>query len=305
MKKRKAILALVTAALAGAISLSCAGCNVFVKQADTNFPYDGAVAGGFTGTEAEWLASQFESGTREHRLYEEAVQEGYVGSYLDFLKELGTGVTDDSAAVNQALTSVVAIENVYDVGRETETASGSGVIVSLDKTRGDAYIVTNYHVVYCVSSRHGTLGIGKNIKVYLYGGTTRPISATFYGGAMEYDIAVLKISGSEYLKETAQNPVYASACTVGDSDSLTVGQRVYAIGNPDGEGFSVTGGIVSVEAEYINVARADSSSKTISLLEIRTDAAVNHGNSGGGLFDASGRLVGIVNARSESSGVVA
>ena len=300
MKKKKFLAAAVAVALAGGMVFSFAGCDLLVKKPDNNYPYDGAVADGFTGTEAEWLASQYDAGTREHRLYEEAKQEGYTGSYLEFLKELGTGVTDDSAGINRALTSVVAIENVY----RQETAYGSGVIISLDKTSGDAFIVTNYHVVYCVSSRYGTLGIGKDLRVGLYGGTGRTLSASFYGGAMEYDIAVLKVTGSEYLRETAEEPVYATAAQVADSDSLTVGQRVYALGNPDGEGFSATGGIVSVEAEQIEITRADNNGK-INLLEIRTDAAVNHGNSGGGLFDASGRLVGIVNARSESTGVVA
>lgn len=300
MKKKKFLAAAVAVALAGGMVFSFAGCDLLVKKPDNNYPYDGAVADGFTGTEAEWLASQYDAGTREYRLYEEAKQEGYTGSYLEFLKELGTGVTDDSAGINRALTSVVAIENVY----RQETAYGSGVIISLDKTSGDAFIVTNYHVVYCVSSRYGTLGIGKDLRVGLYGGTGRTLSASFYGGAMEYDIAVLKVTGSEYLRETAEEPVYATAAQIADSDSLTVGQRVYALGNPDGEGFSATGGIVSVEAEQIEITRADNNGK-INLLEIRTDAAVNHGNSGGGLFDASGRLVGIVNARSESTGVVA
>ncbi len=300
MKKKKFLAAAVAVALAGGMVFSFAGCDLLVKKPDNNYPYDGAVADGFTGTEAEWLASQYDAGTREHRLYEEAKQEGYTGSYIEFLKELGTGVTDDSAGINRALTSVVAIENVY----RQETAYGSGVIISLDKTSGDAFIVTNYHVVYCVSSRYGTLGIGKDLRVGLYGGTGRTLSASFYGGAMEYDIAVLKVTGSEYLRETAEEPVYATAAQIADSDSLTVGQRAYALGNPDGEGFSATGGIVSVEAEQIEITRADNNGK-INLLEIRTDAAVNHGNSGGGLFDASGRLVGIVNARSESTGVVA
>ncbi len=306
MKKKKFALAAVIIALTGAIAVGSAGCDWLVKKPDANFPYDGAVAEGFTGTEAEWLGSGYDAGTREYALYKEAVQEGYRGTYLDFLKELGTVAADDSAAINRALTSVVAIENTYRPTSGTEeTLSGSGVIVSLDTDRGDALVVTNYHVVYNVSKRYGKLGIGKNIDVYLYGGTTRPIPAKFYGGAMEYDLALLKITGSEYLKETAENRVYATAASIGDSDSIAVGQRVYALGNPDGEGFSATGGIVSVESEYIDVARADSETQSIRLPEIRTDAAVNHGNSGGGLFNAAGRLVGIVNARSESSGVVA
>ena len=61
-------------------------------------------------------------------------------------------------------------------------------------------------------------------------------------------------------------------------------------------------GILSVDAEYISIQTADEQ-RSVSMLEMRTDAPVNHGNSGGGLFNAEGKLIGIVNARSEAEGV--
>lgn len=299
MKKKK-ITALIALIFACVCLFAFTGCDFFLRSADSNFPYDGAVQEGYTGTEANWIASQSGTGSRERQLFEEAVRDGYRGSYVEFLKEIGTTVSDDSAAINYALTSVVSIESRYNGGRNV--SAGSGVFYSIDKSRGDAYVITNYHVV-CST----TYGLCKDINVYLYGGVygTRAIRASFYGGATEYDIAVLKISGSSILKETESDPVYARAVTFGDSDGITVGERVYALGNPNGDGFSATGGIVSVDAEYINVARADNERESVQLLEIRIDASINHGNSGGGLFNSAGELVGIVNARSEEEGIVA
>ena len=81
------------------------------------------------------------------------------------------------------------------------------------------------------------------------------------------------------------------------------GERVFFKSSVNSKA-SASSGVVSVTAEYIDILSSDET-KTLSLLEIRTDAAVNHGNSGGGLFNAQGELVGIVNARSEESGVEA
>lgn len=293
---------LIAALLAiGIVALVFSGTLSTGVSPDGNFPSDVAIANGFNGTAAEWLAEQQTASTHERKLYEEAVADGYEGSYLDFLKELGTGAYDDSAYVNSALRSVVSIQS----GFSSSYMLGAGVIYSLDTSNGDAYIVTNYHVV-AKANTGGRVTISDDISVFLYGGETDSgeIGATYFGGSMMYDIAVLKVTGSSLLKETQTNAVYAVAATVTDSDSITVGERVYAIGNPAGYGISVTAGVVSVDAEHIDITAADEST-TINLLEIRTDAAVNHGNSGGGLFNAAGELIGIVNARSEEDGVEA
>ncbi|MDE6676138.1 MAG: S1C family serine protease, partial [Clostridia bacterium] len=295
MKKKNAIIIavvmLLTAAIIGGIvMLTILGFNLFGRKPDSLFPYDAALSSGYTGTETDYLASQDTPSTRERKCYEDAVNSGaFSGTYLEFLQQFSSTGVDDSIAVNEAFTSVVCIESAFS----GSYSRGSGIIYSLDKTAGTAYIITNYHVV-CSS-----YGMARSISVYLYGEYgTNPISATFYGGVMDYDIAVLKVTNATAFKETDTNRVYAQAVTVADSDSVTVGERVYALGNPNGEGFSATGGVVSVLSEYVTVLRADERAQ-ISLPEIRTDAAVNHGNSGGGLFNAEGELVGIVNARAE------
>ena len=310
MKKRK-LIAGAALLIAGITAVTFAGCTLGPSEADDSTPSSVAVSDGTASSREEFLASQETPSTYERRLYEEAAADGYEGTFVDFLKEIGYTGQDSTAGVNSALTSVVGIEcgfteyTTTSGWRPTQTtqqvySAGAGVIYSLDQTEGDAYIVTNYHVVY----NSGSVGsetvshVSDDISVYLYGYNTY-IDATYVGGAMDYDIAVLKVEDSDVLKESD-----ATAATLADSDSVTVGENVFAIGNPEGEGISVSSGVVSVDAEYIDILAADDST-TLSLLEIRTDAAVNHGNSGGGLFNDQGELVGIVNARSEADGVEA
>ena len=122
------------------------------------------------------------------------------------------------------------------------------------------------------------------------------IPATYIGGSVTYDIAVIKITGSEVLKNS-----YATAVEFESSENVRVFNKVYAVGNAEGAGLSATEGIVSVTSESINLSGADGS--TISLRVMRIDAAVNHGNSGGGLYDENGKLIGIVSAKEVSEDV--
>lgn len=180
----------------------------------------------------------------------------------------------------------------------SSTSAGSGVIYQLDKEKGDAYLITNYHVVYN-SSASTQNKISDDISVYLYGMEYEQyaIPATYVGGSMNYDIALLKISGSEILK--ASN---ARAVTVADYGALSVGQSAVAIGNPEAQGISVTRGIVSVDSESLPMTALDGSSQ-ITYRAIRVDTAVNSGNSGGGLFNLEGELIGIVNAKIIDDGI--
>lgn len=301
----KAITALT---LVGMMGLGLAACT---SGSSARNPYDVATGIGYDGSRADWLADNTSPATEARRMYQEAVADGYTGSYVEFLKEIG-GETDRSAALSRAMMSTVAVTSNFErrvqssnsiFGSKEEYSSlGAGIIYSLNRVTGTAYIVTNYHVLYSSNSlgKEKIPHMSDDIDVYLYGGMveSRALSASYVGGAMDYDIAVLKVENSAILKDSSALPV-----TTGDSDALLVGEDVYAIGNPNGEGLSVTRGVVSVDAEYINIEVADGS-RSASMLEIRTDAPINHGNSGGGLYDADGRLIGIVNARSENTGVM-
>ncbi len=292
--------------------------------------YELAVENGFTGTEQEWLESLKGANGKDGQnldidaVYEAAVENGYEGTFLEFLKEyfsVDVQEDNDTKQIAENLTSIVSIyagftkttagEGIFG-GLNTETtpftAAGSGVIVSLNKNAGNAYIVTNYHVIYESESDTST-GISDSIWLYLYGGlngfTTAEgkdvggdgIQATFVGGSMDYDIAVLKVEGSSVLQNSL-----ATAATLGNSNTVIPGEKVFVIGNPEGEGISVTSGVLSVDSEYIEMQSSDGL-RQVEYRVMRTDAAINHGNSGGGLFNAKGELIGIINAKSTAEDV--
>ncbi len=81
-----------------------------------------------------------------------------------------------------------------------------------------------------------------------------------------------------------------------NSDTLQVGDIAIAIGNPENNGISATQGIISLESEYIEMANS-ANTDVITYRVLRVDTAINSGNSGGGLFDSEGRVMGIVNAK--------
>lgn len=214
-------------------------------------------------------------------------------------------VSDNTNYINQALMASVSIYCQYEKSNGSAGYSaGSGVIYQLDRQKGDAYIITNYHVVYNSNSVSQDK-ICPNIRVYLYGmyfdGTTRMnetgMLAEYVGGSMTYDIAVLKITNNQKIKESD-----ALAIKIADSNKLTPGVTAIAIGNPEGSGTSVTSGVVSVESEYITMTAIDNVT-SVTMRVIRIDTAVNSGNSGGGLFNAKGELIGIVNAKLKQSSV--
>ena len=94
----------------------------------------------------------------------------------------------------------------------------------------------------------------------------------------------------------------ACGADIADSNEVVVGESVIAIGNSKGFGISATTGIISVDSEYINMTAADGKT-SVSFRVMRMDASVNSGNSGGGLFDTNGNLIGIVNAKFIETGV--
>jgi len=208
----------------------------------------------------------------------------------------GTG-SDVSYAVNKAIKSVVSISCGYTSGSgfnsSTSYSSGSGVIYKIDEAKGVAFIITNYHVVYESTSSTANK-ISDDIKVYLYGAeySDYAIKAEFVGGSASYDIAVISIPLS------AIGGAYDEV-DVTNSNEICVGDLAIAIGNPEGAGISATSGIVSVDSEHITVEVTNG----VELRVMRIDTPVNPGNSGGGLFDKNGNLIGIVNAKTSDNSI--
>ena len=289
--------------------------------------YDLAVENGFVGTQNEWLSSLVTTLSA----YDVAVKNGFVGTEQEWLSTLkgedgekgldGEDGTDGANGVDgkttiyfeseaeltqsvfsKAILSAVKISVTHEendiflgqiIGTKETSFGGSGVIYSLDKESGDAYVITNFHVVYYKK------GLTENkiapiIKLNIYGMeyTDYDINAEYVGGSMTYDIAVLKISGSDILKQSNAVAVSLSENTV------YPGMTAIAVGNPMGSGLAVTSGIVSADSDTVDLTAPDGVT-ALSLRAIRVDTAINGGNSGGGLFDKDGNLIGIVNAKIE------
>ncbi len=301
--------------------------------------YEIAVKNGFEGTELEWLASLKGNTGADgadltiQDLYEasgfEGTLEEYIDSYMQDM-EITLREDNDTQALAKNASSIVTIcagfqktKKVYDSWNRPSTktqvakAEGSGVIYKIENNGvyTEAYIITNYHVLYGGNSYTDNAdGLSTDIYVYTYGAREifekgdddgdgylddgakmgdegDGIRATYVGGAMDYDIAILKISDKDYLPYCA-----ITAATFGDSDKVTLGEKAFAIGNANGHGISVTSGAISVESETISMESTDGKS-IVNYRVMRTDAAINAGNSGGGLFNANGELIGITNAK--------
>lgn len=164
--------------------------------------------------------------------------------------------------------SIVYIEVFSDYyGKRTEMGSASGIIIS-----EDGYVVTNNHVVE--DCTYFTVKVNNTET-----GESKTYDAKLMGTDKDTDLAVLKIDGKNL-----------HAAKLGDSDTLHLGDDVIAIGNPLGLETSVSKGIVSGLNRQINDSARGLSS-------IQTDAAINSGNSGGGLFNGYGEVVGVVNEK--------
>ena len=215
----------------------------------------------------------------------------YFGSSKTNVESTGTNmvttynfetVESPVVAIAEKLTpSVVGIrvsyfsQNFWGVLSEAE-GEGSGIIYS-----ADGYIVTNYHVVEAaIKNNNSTIFV-------LLANDEKEYEAKIIGHDVATDLAVIKIEKTGL-----------TAAEFGNSDELKVGELAVAIGNPLGQEFAgtVTGGYVSGLNRSITV---DSTVYNL----IQTDAAINSGNSGGPLVEASGRVVGINTAKVSATGV--
>lgn len=158
---------------------------------------------------------------------------------------------------------------------------GSGVILSADKDAGDLYVITNFHVVADTQTKV----LYGNYKISLWDDDNE-INASYVGGSYLYDIAVLKVTGSDQVKKSS-----CVAAEIADTQDVVMGESCLVIGNSMGMNLRISNGVVSVEEMLYE--------KTSTFTTVLTSfsAAVNSGNSGGGLYDSQGRLIGIVNSK--------
>lgn len=185
-----------------------------------------------------------------------------------------SGIYDAACAQVVGVTTEVTYSNFF--GQTSSSAvSGSGFVVA-----DGGYILTNYHVIEYAYKYNYT------VTVFLYDGTAYDAEIT--GVDEDNDLAVLKIDAPGLA------PVKFA-----DSDSISVGDLAYAVGNPLGElEFTMTSGTVSALDRLI---AAEKKGASINMFQI--DAAVNSGNSGGPVYNSRGEVIGVVTAKYKSEGV--
>ena len=194
--------------------------------------------------------------------------------------------TDMSDMVQEVVPAMVTILNTgemeYDFwGRSyTPQSGGTGVIIGENET--ELLIVTNHHVAEDA----------EQIDVTFVDDTT--VQAHIKGMDADMDLAVLSVALKDISEETKSKIAIAK---IGDSDSLKLGQPAVVIGNALGYGISVTDGVIS--ALNREMTTEDGNTGTF----IQTDAAINHGNSGGALVNIKGELIGIVSSKLQGTSV--
>ena len=183
-----------------------------------------------------------------------------------------TPTTAVGAVAKAVLPSVVQVT----VQTYQGTSLGSGVILG-----ADGLILTNNHVIADAANGNGQLTVTFN--------DGRKAQATIVGSDSGSDLAVIKATGVSGLK----------AATLGDSDSVQIGDTVVAIGSPDNLQGTVTSGIVSALNRQVTVSSSASrfgGGTPVTYKAIQTDASLNPGNSGGPLLNTAGQVIGINSA---------
>ena len=207
-------------------------------------------------------------------LQKSTTKEETFGTKLSADEEENKNNKDISNVIEKVSNAVVGISKIRNIGSSAflsnsteELGLGSGIIVSKK-----GYILTNEHVVgKNASNCYVTVEDGKNYKGKIVWSNS------------DIDLAVIKV-------ET----IFNNVAFLGNSNSISVGNNVYAIGNPIGYEFqrTVTGGIISAVDRTVKIKNEDDSYSYMSNL-IQTDATINPGNSGGPLIDEQGNIIGI------------
>ena len=197
-----------------------------------------------------------------------------------------TVTSDVSDIVENTLPSIVSITNMSvqevqnffgGISQQESESAGSGIIISQNDS--ELLVVTNNHVVEGSDTLTVTFNEGNSVE------------AQIKGTDSARDLAVVAVP-LDKISDDTMNAI--KVATLGDSDSLKVGEPAIAIGNALGYGQSVTTGIVSATGRTIDGFDGE---------YIQTDAAINPGNSGGALLNANGEVIGINSAKINSSAV--
>ena len=284
------------------VIVSAVSIYAFVGGFKGDSAYELAVKNGFEGSESEWLASLVQTLDYE-QLYNKAKSDGVIDENTSFWEFYESHLRDNSnvtlqQSVQRSLASSVSIlATCRNIDGSSSTKSGSGVIIKIDGNT--AYILTNFHVAYfsnakLSNTKHYVMFYEDN---YMFNYSDNYIAsnamqATYYGGIKDYDLAILKLTNPRV--KDAHQKGSIKATTYANQSEVFAGQKCYAIGNSLGLGMSVTDGVVSMLDEAYSV---EIDGSEVYLHGTRFSALINGGNSGGGLFNINGQLIGIVDAK--------
>lgn len=280
--KNKGMIAVIIAVISLIVILSCVAAIVVLLKKD-----NGDIGKISSTTE-----------TQETEKYDDI---GSTGSTENSNTNGSVVVTDVSGVVKNTMPSVVAItsktvmeSNSYDSfydyyfggrdgGNDQYEVEGAGSGIIVDQTDSELLIVTNNHVVEGANS----------LKIQFDGMESKDaVDGYIKGTDANADVAVVVVKLKDIPSDTLKN---IKKATLGDSDKVSVGEGVIAIGNALGYGQSVTTGVISAKDREATIEN-----KTMTLLQ--TDAAINGGNSGGALLNSKGEVIGINVAKYSSSG---
>lgn len=282
-KNNKGMIAIIVATISVVVILGCAIAIVALLKNDN------AKIGN--------ISSTTEKQTEQH--YDDI---GSTGATQNTNTGGSVVVTDVSGVVQNTMPSIVAITSktvmeqsnqygsIYDYffdgrsgGNEKYEVEGAGSGIIVDQTDTELLIVTNNHVVEGANS----------LKIQFDGMDSKDaVDGSIKGTNANVDVAVVAVKLKDIPQNTLKN---IKKATLGDSDTLNVGEGVIAIGNALGYGQSVTTGVISAKDREATIEN-----KTMKLLQ--TDAAINGGNSGGALLNAKGEVIGINVAKYSSNG---
>lgn len=328
--KLKKLLVCFTLAVTLLLSSAFSGCNLSSAKEIKSIEKTSTVGlvDTYTITYSDGTAYTFEitngkDGEDAQNLSVEELYAAYIAQnpdadFDDFLKSIASFNPNTTLSVsNKALRSAMKVYTEFTEYRygsgfwspqytsyETAVYCGSAVVYLIESDY--TYMITNYHVLYDEDAATQSK-LAEKIVCYLYGSESEPletkqtttngttvydygdygIECEYVGGAITLDLAVIKALTADVKK------INPDVQPIEFAKDYHVGETAIAIGNSEDEGISVTKGIVSVDNEYINYT-IDKNERYYR--SMRIDTAIYGGNSGGGLFDSDGKLIGITNA---------
>lgn len=288
-KRIKGIIIAALVALTLGVSALFGGCNAFT-------PSD-IISGKDLNIYEIYEAAKAESGNPDMTFTE------FLKEYLTYTPSELEQAVSLKTSINRSLLSSVSVQTYFVENGRSVQYNGSGVIIDINVEKGDMTVVTNCHVVYSAKSKRYASddGYADSINLWLYGAESayntvyqeNAISAQLIAASKTYDVAVLKVTNSALVKKSK-----ARAAKWSDSEEVYLGETVIAIGNANSQGMSANVGYISKDLEIIEVDLGDTDRYKYKVM--RTSAAINSGNSGGGLYGLDGRIAGLVNAKGKT-----